>query len=48
MLDRLKRILHRLNANGEIKFLAQGTLYPDIIESVSVRGVFGLFEFRKI
>lgn len=32
------RELQRGAAGGEIKYLVQGTLYPDVIESVSVKG----------
>jgi len=32
------RELQATSAHGDIKFLVQGTLYPDVIESVSVRG----------
>lgn len=28
----------RLNRNGQVKWLGQGTIYPDVIESISVKG----------
>ena len=32
------RALQNGEAGGDIKYLVQGTLYPDVIESVSVKG----------
>jgi GMP synthase (glutamine-hydrolysing) len=38
VFDEAARSLQRGEAHGEIGFLVQGTLYPDVIESVSVKG----------
>jgi GMP synthase (glutamine-hydrolysing) len=38
--DEAKKLAAQANSkhNGELKYLVQGTLYPDVIESVSVKG----------
>jgi len=38
VFDEAARSLQQGEAHGEIGFLVQGTLYPDVIESVSVKG----------
>src|SRR5258706_7944508 len=38
VFDEASRNLQQGEAHGEIGFLVQGTLYPDVIESVSVKG----------
>jgi len=38
VFDEAARTLQQGEAHGEIGFLVQGTLYPDVIESVSVKG----------
>lgn len=38
VFDEAARNLQQGEAHGEIGFLVQGTLYPDVIESVSVKG----------
>jgi GMP synthase (glutamine-hydrolysing) len=38
VFDEAARNLQAGEAHGEISFLVQGTLYPDVIESVSVKG----------
>lgn len=56
--DETKKVENNLSSGSEVKWLAQGTIYPDVIESVSVKGpsatikshhnVGGLPDFMKL